>query len=138
MRITIRKKNLEITPALGSYIEQKLLKPLKRSLKGIIASEFPILDLEVGRFTRHHHKGKVYRVAASLTIGKNLLRAEAENEDIRAACDLLDEELGREILKFKGSSRARTLRSARAAKKELHFDPAARLYRKGRIRNEGN
>lgn len=138
MRVTIRKKNLDITPALGSYIEQKLLKPLKRSLRGIIASELPILDLEVGRSTRHHHKGKVYRVAANLTIGKKLLRAEAEDEDIRAACDLLEEELGREILKFKGSSRARTRRAARAAKKDLHFDPAARLYRKGRIRNEGN
>lgn len=138
MRVTIRKKNLDITPALESYIEQKLLKPLRRSLKDILASELPILDLEVGRSTRHHHKGKVYRVAVSLTIGKKILRTEEENEDIRAACDLLEEELGREILKFKESSRAWTRRSARAAKKELHLDPAARLYRKGRVRDEGN
>ena len=138
MRVTIRKKNIEITPALEVYLETKLLKPLKRSLKGIIGSELPILDLEVGRSTRHHHKGKVYRVAASLIIGKINLRAEEESEDIRSACDLLEEDLEREILKFKGGSRAKTLRLARAAKKELHLDPLARFYRKGRMREEGS
>ena len=138
MRITIRRKNLEITPALGKYIEQKLLKPLRRSLKDVLQDELPILDLEVGRSTRHHHKGKIFRVAASLTIGKMNFRVEEESEDIRQACDILEEELEREILKFKGSSRAKNRRMARSAKKELHFDPAARFYRRGRITDEGN
>lgn len=138
MRVTLRKKNIDITPALGVYIETKLLKPLKRSLKNIIGNELPILDLEVGRSTRHHNKGRIYRISASLTLGKKTLRAEEESEDIRQACDLLEEELEREILKFKGSSRAKSRRIAREVKKELHFDPGARLYHKGRVRDEGN
>lgn len=138
MRVTVRKKNIDITPALGLYIESKLLKPLKRSLGKILMSELPILDLEVGRSTKHHQKGKVYRVTASLTFGKSVLRAEVENEDVRVACDLLKEELEGSIGSFKEKFRAKNFRQARKFKKDLRFSRGARFFRQDRIRNEGN
>lgn len=138
MRVTIRQKNLEITPALRIYIESKILKPLKRSLGSRFESELPILDLEVGRSTRHHRKGKVYRVSANLTLGKQMLRAEAEDVDIRTCCDLVEEELESEIRHFKERASSKDKRVARRLKKDLRFDPAARTYQKGRILNEGN
>lgn len=138
MRITIRQKNLQITPALRAYVELKLLKPIERLMKNAAGDALPILDLEFGRSTRHHRKGKVYHAEASLALDGVLLRAEVDDEDIRAACDLLAEELEREIVTYRGRARAKERRGERVAKKELHLDPAARLFRKGRIRNEGN
>ena len=138
MRVTIRQKNLEITPALRVYIESKLLKPVRLLLKNLASSDLPVLDLEFGRITRHHRKGKVFQAEANLSLGAVLLHAEVDAEDIRTACDLLREELEREIMTCKSRARALERRGGRRAKKDLRFDPAARLYRKGRIRNEGN
>lgn len=138
MRITIRRKNLEITPALQVYIESKLLKPIRRLISKTAGQELPILDMEFYRNTRHHRKGDVYHAEANLNIGRRAIRAKVDDVDMRSAIDLLEEELRRSILDFKGRARARELRGERQAKKELRLDPAARLHRKGRIRNEGN
>ena len=138
MRVTIRQKNLEITPALQVYIEMKILKPLRRLLKRAVAEDLPVFDLELGRSSRHHQKGKVYHGAVTLTLGRKMIRAEADEEDIHAVCDLLQEELEREILRFKGRSVSVARRISRKIKKDFHLDRAARLHRTGRIRSEGN
>lgn len=138
MRVTIRQKNLKITTALTRYIELKVLKPLRRRLKENISSGLPILDLEFSRTTRHHRKGRVFHAEANLSLGKKLIRAEADEEDIRTACDVLERELDHELRTFKGKKRAVEYRSMRRAKQELRYDPAARPRRGGRIRNEGN
>ncbi len=137
MRVTIRQKNLKITPVLMRYIEQKILKPIRRLLKENTAQELPILDLEFGRTTRHHRKGKVFRAQANLTLGKYLLRAEVDEEDIRAACDLLEEELEEEIRTFKGKSFSLLKRQGRSIKGESRYHPAARFRRASRVRQEG-
>ncbi|QQG45243.1 MAG: ribosome-associated translation inhibitor RaiA [Candidatus Sungiibacteriota bacterium] len=138
MRVAVRQKNLTITPALRVYIETKILKPLGRLLQKVAPTELPILDLEFGRRSRHHRKGAVYHAEANLSLGSRMIRAVVDDEDIRVAVDLLEEELERGILGWKGKARAKYLRGARRAKKDLSLDQAARLYRKGRIRNEGN
>ena len=137
MRTTIRQKNLSITPSLRSYIEKKIILPVRKLFEEVSAADFPILDLEFARTTRHHRKGKVYYAEATLTIGKTVLRAEVDDEDIRAACDILHDALAREILRFKGRTTAQNRRVARQAKKE-RYASEARLYRKGRIREEGS
>lgn len=137
MRVTTHQKNLAITPALNIYIETKLLEPLRRLLKSHPGRELPILDLEFGRTTRHHHKGKVYHAQATLSLDGKVLRAEVDKEDIRAACDFLKEELKKEVLNYKNRIRAVNTRGARRVKKDLRLDPAARMYRKGRIFEEG-
>lgn len=150
MRVTIRQKNLEITPALSIYIETKLLQPLHRLLKSNLGKELPILELEFGRATRHHRKGKIYHAEANLSLNGKFLRAEVDGEDIRATCDLLEEELERQILTYKTRMQALYKRGARRAKKDLRFDSAARFSieraslrsasgrAKGRIIDEGN
>ena len=138
MRVAIRSKNLDITPSLRNYVEAKVLGPVRKLLRGAAETDLPMLDLEFSRATRHHQKGRVYYAEANLTLGKRVLRAEATEEDIRVACDVLKDELDRAIRRFKNQSIARGRRDARRAKKELRFDPAARFYRKGRIRDEGN
>jgi ribosomal subunit interface protein len=136
MRIAIRQKNIEVTPALRVYIEAKLIRPVEKLLQGV-TKELSLMDLELERTTAHHRKGKVYRAEANISLGKSLLRAEAEDEDIRAACDLLEEELKREITHFKSKRSAQEFRRAREAKKRLHLAPAARIRSGGRVLNEG-
>lgn len=138
MRVTIRQKNLTLTPALTHYVEDKLLRPLRRRLKENISEKLPILDLELGRISRHHRKGKVYKATANLSIGRKLLHVEVEDSDIRTACLSLEQGLDQEIRTYKGRRDALARRHSRAAKKELRYHSAARLYRKGRIRREGN
>lgn len=138
MRITIRQKNLKITPALTLYIEQKILKPVRRLLKENVARELPILDLEFGRTTLHHRKGRVYHTQANLTLGRKMLRAEVDDEDIRVACDLLKEELEEEIRSYKGKRLSLLKRQGRSSKRESRYHPAARFGRSARVRQEGN
>lgn len=119
MRVTLRSKNLVVTPALRLYIEEKVLKPVRNLLRGFTQEALPILDLEFSRTTRHHRKGKVYYAEANLTLGGKLLRSEVEDEDIRSCCDILKDELEGEIKRFKQRSITRERRGARRIKKEL-------------------
>lgn len=130
MRVTIHQKDLEITPPLASYIEAKVSKPITTLLKGMTKQEFPILDLEFSRNTRHHHKGRVYHAEANLSLGKTFFRASVEDEDIRAACDLLEAALSREIRSFQNRARTLARKGSRRAKADVQFDPAARLNTK--------
>lgn len=138
MRITIRQKNIEITPAVREYIDKKIVGTVRKLLAGAAGRDLPVLDIEVSRNTKHHRKGKVFQADASLSVGKTLIRAEAEDVDVHSACDLLESELRREITTFKSRRRALAFRGARVAKKDIRFDSAARMFRQGRIRNEGN
>lgn len=121
-------------------------------MKDTVSKELPILDLEFVRTTVHHHKGKVFHAEANLSLGRNLIHAEADDEDMRIACDILERVLRREIMVYKNRSRATGNRIARRLKKDLRLDPAAqfpierasphgwaaRMPRKGRIIEEGN
>ena len=138
MRVSIRQKNLEITPALREYLETKIIKSVEKLLMGGEKAALPILDLEVARTTQHHRKGEIFRVQATLSWGGITLRAEHEDIDTRTACDEVEEELKREIKKQRTRAFSLLKRGARKVKKDLRFDPAARMYRKGRIRDEGN
>ena len=125
MRVTIRQKDLEITPALREYITRKIVEPVQKWIKRMASPDAAILDIEASRITHHHHKGMVYAMSASLAIGTVLLRAEAVDTDIHPACDRLRDELIREIMAYKTRPFAKLKRSARRAKEYLRFSPGA-------------
>lgn len=137
MKITIRQKDLEITPSLQEYIENKVVQPVDKFLKRSAQTDLPVLDIEVGRTTKHHHKGNVFHASATLTVGKRVIRADATDADIRGACDQLENELKREIDTFKSKASAVQKRAARAVKREVRYSKAARIKQKGRVREEG-
>lgn len=137
MRVTIRKKNLSLTPALSEYIKEKIVAPVEKLLQKSDTG-LPILDVEVGRSTEHHRKGNVYVVRVTLQVGRRVTRVETEHEDIRAACDVMEEELRRAIIASYDKARTLYKRRARSLKKNLHLDPAARFRKGQRTLNEGN
>jgi len=100
MKINIKSTDLDLTPALKEYIEEKigsLAKFLRRwDPEGVVE-----VYVEVGRTTKHHHKGNVFRAEADLRVPGRVLRAEDEDWDIRAAVDRVKDKLKREVEKYK-------------------------------------
>jgi len=140
MRFTITCRNLKLNRSIGVYAREKLAKLFGKLFRDPSVSEAITVDIEFSRVTRHHKKGMVWKadVVAALPQQKSPLYAEVTDEDIHAAIDLLAEELEREIQKYKGKFQALARRGARVAKKDLRLDPSARMFRKGRVRNEGS
>lgn len=136
MQTTIKTTTGTLTDGMRLYIQEKIIHPASHAL-GSAHSAACHLDIEVGRITRHHRKGGVWRAEASLFLGKRNLRAEATGESFQETVDILESELVPEIKKFKGKGMALAHRNARNAKKNATIAKAARFHRKGRIREEG-
>ncbi len=136
MKLNIKATNFKLTPILRQYVEDKLGRDLEKYLEGIgFEAEAWI---EVGKTSKHHHKGEVFRAEAQIKLpGKSTLRAEAQDVDIHIAIDRVRDKIARELRKYKGKRSAQYKRGARKAKKDLKLDPSARFYRKGRVREEG-
>ncbi|MFY9427756.1 MAG: ribosome-associated translation inhibitor RaiA [bacterium] len=90
MRITVKGKNIAITPALRQYVEKKLSK-LERYFENI---DEAIATLSVEK-ERH-----IVEVTVPLN-GGMLLRGEEETNDMYASVDLVMEKLERQIEKYK-------------------------------------
>ena len=119
MRISINTKDIELTPELEAFIEEKFTSHIRKFVEGKNDPDLPTLHLEVGRSTKHHKKGMVYYAEASLAMGKNVLTAKAESEDVYAACDILRDEMEREVKKFSEKRQTLQKRGAREAKEEM-------------------
>ena len=101
MQIDIEATNLELTPPLKEYIEEKigkLDKFLKRFEDGSVHAR-----VEIARTTKLHRQGDVYHAEANLRFPGGMIRAEHEGEDIRVAVNEVKEKLERELEKFKPS-----------------------------------
>jgi ribosomal subunit interface protein len=99
MNINI-KKSIDLTSALETYIEKKLL-PLAKFVKPFDETGEAAIWLEVSRTTKHHKKGEVYFAAVDLRLPKKIIRAEAYAEDVRKAIDQAKDTLRLEIKKYK-------------------------------------
>ena len=100
MQLNIKATELELTPSLRIYLEQKL-GALSKLISALEAEGQPELRVEVGRTSRHHHHGLVYRAEADLRLPGKVLRAEHTDLDLRVAVDRLRDKLRLEIEKYK-------------------------------------
>ncbi len=109
MQTNVKTTNLDLTPSLSVYIEKKL-GTLARYIKKFDEEGVAELWVEVGRTSRHHHKGEVFRAEANLRLPKKILRAVEENTDVHAAIDLVRDKLHMEIEKYKARLSPRSKR----------------------------
>ncbi len=109
MTITIKGTNLELTEGLKAYATDKI-QSLEKYFPGITVAR-----IEMGRTSRHHQKGDVWRAEVNLDSPKHVFRAEAVEEDIYAALDAVKNELKKELLRLK-DKRATKIRSVRRTK----------------------
>lgn len=93
------------------------------------------LDIELG--TRHHKKGDIWHASLGVTGPHLSVWIETDSSTAQSAIDLLEESLKRELRKQKDRIDSIAKRKTREIKKAIRLDKGARLYRKGRIRNEG-
>ena len=115
MQVSLKGTNIQILESTREYVDRKLVRATEKYLKdgtGVVS-----LSVEVEKTTNHHKKGAdAFRAEANLKMGKISLRAEATAEALNDAIDLVEEELGTEIKKFKEKRRTQMLKGARRVK----------------------
>lgn len=99
MRLTIKATNITLTPDIREYLDKRL-----GTLSKIIDLDDPavMVTVELGRTTRHHQTGAVFRAELNLYRGRESFRATAEEESIMAAIDEMRDEIAHELSARKG------------------------------------
>lgn len=125
MEIILKGKDFEITSSVEDYLRKKI-KSLEKFFKNF-NEELMKAEIEVGRTTRHHQTGDIFRAEINLSVGGKLFRAESEKDDLFAAIDEVRDDLAREIRKFKTKKETIFIRGARSITKQFRLSPLARF-----------
>ncbi len=97
MKINIKSTNIDLTPELKDYIQQKM-DMLEKFLGNIDVIN---CDVEVGINSTHHLKGKIYKTEAMLEVPGQLLRIEKNEKDLNKSIDKAKDHLARSIKRYK-------------------------------------
>lgn len=81
MNISLTGKNIEVTDAMRSYVEEKMGSLTK------YGEDISRIEVEVDK-NMHHKKGEVFHVRANAQMVRELLHAEADETDFYAAVDV--------------------------------------------------
>ena len=100
MKIQITGKNIEITESIRQIIDEKI-GGLDKFLSNF-DSDTIIIDVEVGRPSRHHRSGDIFYAEANLSLPGNMLRAQAERDNLTRAIIEVRDDLKIQIEKYKG------------------------------------
>ena len=122
MQIKITVKNIELTDAIQSYVEEKIHSVEKFAVAH--DNEDIIVSVEIGKTTNHHRSGDVFNAEATTRVRGKTFRATSTKEDLYAAIDDLREELVRELNSHKGKERALFRRGAAMVKNLIRFGRA--------------
>jgi len=120
MIIQIKTTNIELNESLKIFVEEKVME-LKKNL--VKFDEVPEqgrekinVHVEIGKISKHHRKGDVFRAEIQVYLPKKLLRVVVKGIDLRSAIIEARDELDREIKKYKGKRLVRARGWARKAK----------------------
>ncbi|HBR80300.1 MAG: Sigma 54 modulation protein/ribosomal protein S30EA [Candidatus Uhrbacteria bacterium GW2011_GWE2_45_35] len=96
--ISTKATNMEMTEAIKTYVEEKLL-----SLEKLMVDfrPEPEVSIELGKTSDHHSKGPFFFAEANLIVPGQILRARTEVEDLYEAIDLMKDDLRRQVVEFK-------------------------------------
>ncbi len=100
MKIIIKTTQIELTPALKEYTEEKI-GSLGKFLKKFDTKEEVEIFVEIGKTTKHHKSGEIFYAEATMELPKKVLRVENSNADLRAAIDSIKDVLKQGIQKYK-------------------------------------
>lgn len=116
MKYAILGKNIELTPDIHGYIAKKMASLNKYAEHfGAAASA----HVEVGRTTRHHRTGNVFRVEIRVHVPRRELRAEALGTTVFEAVDKARDDIDGELERYKERAVDLKKRGARMVKKIL-------------------
>ncbi len=111
MNISIKSKNIELTPALKDYTEKRISGITKFTGEDVVAI------IEIGKTSNHHKQGDIFSAEINITtsLGKQF-RAVSEKPDLYEAIDDVRNEIIRAISSAKGKKEALWRRGARKIK----------------------
>ena len=111
MKIIIRGANIDLTPSIKAFVEEKV----GSVEKFINPSDIELAEarVEVGKSSQHHKTGPVFYAEINLKIGSKLLRAVVEHEDLHTAVDFARNEVEAQLKKEK----QKTIDSHRVSKR---------------------
>lgn len=115
MKIKLKTTNFRLLPDIETYLEDKL-NALDRFLP---RDESIFADVELAKTTNHHQKGNVFKAEVNISVPGRLIRAQAEEWDLRVAIDEVKNELQLELRKYKEKNSTLYKKGARLAKKML-------------------
>lgn len=98
MNFNIKGKNMELTDSIVGYVETKLQQVTKLVDAKDKAAH---ADIELGRTSKHHNKGDVYRTEINLRIKGKMLRSVSEKDDLYASIDEMKDMIMAEVKQYK-------------------------------------
>lgn len=128
MKINIKSTNIELTESLKEWTNKKLgeidlfLGDFAPESIEVGQREKAEIWVEIGKITRHHRKGEVFRAEAQLYLPKKKIKVEATSQDLRTAINAVKDELQRSIRKYKGKRIDRARKWARRFKETMRVD----------------
>ena len=99
MKYNVKTTNIILTPAITDYLDKRLSR-----LDKFISPEdlqTVMCYVEIGKTTKHHKAGDVFKAELTLHIGGKSLRAVDENDDLYTAIDAVNDRMANDIKSFK-------------------------------------
>lgn len=88
MKINIKATNFSLTPSISEYIEKKI-----NMLDKFFGNREVLVNVEVGRTTKHHKSGDIFRAEIHVSDGGEEYYTVAETGDLYAAIDEVKDEV---------------------------------------------
>lgn len=120
MKLTIRVKDIELTPDVARYVDEKigtLDKYYSRITDGFV---------ELEQYTKRHKNGPYFHAAVDLRLPNKVLRAEKNHVDVLAAIDGIKDELKKQVLTYKEAHATKDKKTARFLKQLKEMTPEVR------------
>ncbi len=95
MNINIKATNIELTDAISGYVITRL-DSIKKFIK---EGEEMTGYVEVGKMTKHHNKGDIYKAEFDIQIGGERNFIVSEKDDLYSAIDCAKEEIINKIVR---------------------------------------
>ena len=116
MKIVIKTTNIEATEGLLQSVTKKLNKLVKVSQKQV--SPDAVLNIEIGKETKHHEKGKIFFAEGHITWGKLDIYEHITADDLYGAIEALAREMTRKFVSIKEKLTSKERRGSRLAKNQ--------------------
>src|SRR3989344_8055041 len=110
MRINIKATGIELTPAISDYVNKKI-STLEKYMTGDAVAQ-----VEVGKSTKHHKNGNVFRAEVHIIGGGLDLYAVSEKDDLYAAIDVVRDEIVHNVVHTKNKRETLYRRGAQVIK----------------------
>ena len=112
MKINIKATNMELTPAIATYVEKKI----SSIAKFFDHNPDAVAQVEVGKSTQHHKSGEIFRAEVHITGAGLDLYAVSAMEDLYAAIDVVKDEIVHNAVQLKGRRQTLTRKGAEMMK----------------------